>query len=232
MTRPQKITPMYKIFESRRQFPRLIMNIPAVVTGSGGKRFKVILYDLSPDGAQIRYLIQDGVNLFPGTNISIKNITSLKCILQFKLSYKGVIQKIKVIAYPVYIRSIDDKTSASGMLFDRKDAAENKKINDFLFHQVETTFYEFENLKMDKPKMKSTEKTKEGVKKPDLIEDKLPSSPKTTKEIRENDYSINDLQSLKHELAQIIGSLKVIQETTRHIDERIYVLEQKLSRRT
>jgi len=231
MARTQKTTPVHKSFESRRKFPRLIMNIPAIVTGAGGKRFKATLYDLSPDGAQIRYLIKDGINLFPDKNTSVKDIKALQCILQFKLSYEDRILQIKINARPVYLRSISEDTLAAGILFE-EDQAENQVIKDFLLSQLEASFTELNKLKTNTTETKARKQTTKSRKEPDPPEKKILLSLNPEEKITDTDYSRNDLQSLKHDLAQITGSLKVIQETTRHIDERIYVLEQMLHRRS
>jgi hypothetical protein len=63
------------------------------------------------------------------------------------------------------------------------------------------------------------------------------SSAVTERELLEekHSHSINkgsDLEYIKAELTRMNALMKVIQETTRHIDERIYILESKLDRKS
>ena len=217
MESTQKELPEFKIFEKRRKFPRSMMNIPLIVTGAPRERFEVTLYDLSPDGAQIRYPIENGIYLFLSKNTPIKDIKSLKCILQFNLPYKDMALKVKINAHPVYLRSISEDTLAVGMLFADDEMAENKKVSDFLFYQLELSFWDLEM------QQESTTKTKS-----DHHEKKTHPSFDPEELISNTGRTRTDMELLKQELTRIMDSLEVIQETTRHNDERIYILEQKL----
>jgi len=228
MESPQNKLPEDKIFEKRRKFPRSMMNIPLTVTGAPGERFEATLYDLSPDGAQIRYPIENGIHLFLSKNTPIKDIKSLKCILQFNLPYKDMALKVKINAHPVYLRSISEDTLAVGMLFADDEMAENKKVSDFLFYQLELSFWDLEMQQESTTKTKPVKKIKRNKTKSDHHEKKTHPSFDPEELISNTGRTRTDMELLKQELTRIMDSLEVIQETTRHNDERIYILEQKL----
>lgn len=232
MTDVSKTTPLYKLFENRREFPRLVMNIPAIITGQDGSPIKSTLYDLSPGGTQMRYLIADGMNLFPvkelsNKNLSDKEVKSLKCLLQFRLQLRDRIRMINIHAYLVHLRPVDKETLAAGMIFDMDDRAEKQLIKEFLYLQLEKSFTPDVFLTT-----KTAEKTMEN--RPEAEPSKaeiISTSGAVADKTKEPGYSKTEMAYLKQELIRIQSSLKVIQETTRHIDERIYQLEQLLARK-
>jgi len=226
----------YQLFERRRGFPRLIMEIPAKVTGHDGNNIDAILFDLSPDGAQIRYPVAEGKNLFSGRDsTSGKNSRKLNCLLQFRLESPGEQHTVKIHARSVYLRPVDKKMLANGLFFDQDDHDEKKKIRDYLYIQLEESFAELEKEHLQKSRI-----APEAVKKPlpetnrqDKAEEernKKNTASKPAENLQETTSARSDMEYLKQEMVRIQSSLKVIQETTRHIDEKLALLEQKITR--
>jgi hypothetical protein len=224
-------------FENRRKFPRLKMNMPVIITSANGEKIKGLLLDISPDGAQIRYDSKDGIRIFQQEELTGKDKKAFKCTLQFDLAYSKSITHVGIDAYPVYLRPITNDTLAAGMLFAEDVLAENKKITDFLFYQLQVSFAEIEYTKQDKiENIKEPEATAQRT----VVEYKKQSNnPGEDKIItRELDELILQMNSPKEHLEpfrqllfRILSSLKTIQEIARHIEERIQILEHKISRR-
>ena len=137
MTPQTKIESMFEIFEKRRNYPRLQLDLPVTITGTSGNSFTGTICDLSPDAVQLRYPVKDGLNLFPGKNTRIKDLKSLKCVLQFELVYGETAVQVVLEAYPIYLRAGNENTMSAGMYFSKKNAAtETKKVNNFLFARL------------------------------------------------------------------------------------------------
>lgn len=229
MAHDKETAPMYKVFEDRRNYPRLKMGIPAKATGPGGQTIDVTLYDLSPESAQIRFPIAGGSDLFLNKTTPIEEIKSLLFSICFKLNYKNITSEIELNAHPVYLRTVDDKTMSSGILFIENKWEEMKKVSDYLFYQLESSFSDVELLKKFKreesagqpssQKTDANEKEKHGP-----VEEPITPVPGKSK-------TESDIEFLKAEMVRISASLKVIQELAKHIDEKVLLLEHKLSRR-
>ena len=141
MERAKKSTSAFKLFENRRKYPRLkLSNQPVKVTGAGGKILKATLHDISPDGAQLRYLISEGLNLFVDDQTNVTEKKPVKCLLEFPLAFMGEKINVKLQAKPVYIRPISQRVMAAGVIFVENDLSELKKVSDFLFMQLELSY--------------------------------------------------------------------------------------------
>lgn len=232
MAQDKDLTPGYKVFEDRRNYPRLKINIPAEVTGSSGQTVAVTLYDLSPESAQIRFPIAGGTNLFPSKTAPIEEIKSLWFAVSFELSYKGNTYKIKLNAHPVYLRTVDDKIMSSGILFIENKWEEMKKVSDYLFYQLESAFSDTELLK----KFKRGEAAEQQVPEKAAVATPAEDTAATVQEVQEEHTdktkAESDIEFLKTEMMRIAASLKTIQEITKHIDEKVLILEHKISKKS
>ena len=92
---------------------------------------------------------------------------------------------------PVYLRSISEDTLAVGMLFADDEMAENKKVSDFLFYQLELSFWDLEM------QQESTTKTKS-----DHHEKKTHPSFDPEELISNTGRTRTDMELLKQELAR------------------------------
>lgn len=234
-TRQKSLTAI-EAFENRRRFPRLKMNLPAMIIGPDGKKFKGLLHDISPDGTQVRFSVKNKFIVKEDNKSPVEKIKSMKCVLLFDLTYSGNIFHIRLAAYPVYLSQIDEKTMAAGMIFSEDNLSENKKISDFLFYQFALSFMDTEHQEEIKPdkKLTSTAKAKITEVKNMLANTdegkEKPLHPELNELLLNIDYSKTDLELLKVLLFRVLGSLQTIQEMVRHIDERIRALEHKISR--
>lgn len=231
-----------EVFENRRKFPRLKMNLPVMIIGPDGKKFKGLLYDISPDGAQVRFSAKDEIIAKSKKQSHVEKIKSMKCVLVFDLAYSENISRVKLDAYPLYSSHIDDKSISAGMVFSEADLAENKKISDFLFYQLALAFIDVDNpeetktstRKDDESKKTKVEEKQQNVKRTSIeitgVNEKL-LSPELNELILNIDHSKADFETFKVLLYRVMNSLQVIQETTRHVDERIRIIEHKLSRK-
>ena len=233
MTSRTKTESMYEIFEKRRNFPRLQLNLPVTITGSSGNSFAGTIYDLSPDAVQLRYAVKDGLNLFPDKNTRIKDIKSLKCLLQFELVHGESALQVMLEAYPIYLRAENENTLLAGMYFNNKNApTETKKVNDFLLYKLETSYSELEYLK-DKISGAATKKEDTAILSPvkpeaGEMEKNLPSELENLVSATRN--ASPDLEQLKHLLIHVLSSLKVIIELTRNTNERIHIIEHRITK--
>ena len=234
MSAGNELTPVYKVFEDRRNYPRLKMNIQAQATGPGGQVLDVLLYDLSPESAQIRFPISSGTNLFLNKNTPIEELKSLMLSISFELNYKNISTSIVLNAHPVYLRTVDEKMMASGILFIENGWEEMKKVSDYLFYQLESSFSDIEILKKFKREGEPVEtRPSEPVKQNNNAQAKTDEDPAKVEPVDPpvRNKATTDIEYLKAEMARMAASLKTIQETTRHIDEQIALLEHKLNRR-
>jgi hypothetical protein len=225
----------FEDFENRRRFPRLNMNLAVTVSGPGGGKFKGVIHDMSPDGVQIRYEISEGMKIYPDKESSAKELHAMGSTLQFDLAYSKTVAHVRIDAHPAYLRSMDNATLACGMFFREDKLAENKKISDFLFHQLQLSYADIDQKKHEpqeqglgtgiRQTIIQTQKQADGPAPELLISDELEQL------ILQVDYPKAQLEPLKDIMYRVLTSLKVIQEITRHIDERINLIEHKISRR-
>lgn len=230
MEQPGKILPKFDAFDNRRKFPRLKKNLPVTITGSNGEKFNGVLHDISPDGIQVRFAVSDGTRLFPDKQTTVEDAKALKCNLQFDLAYKESVSHISINAYPVYLRPVSKNILAAGMFFSDETLSENKKISDYLFYQLRDSYTDKEYVEMDHVKT-GKETVVESKKQSTETEDEKILPDDLAELILQVEYPKANLELFKQLLYRVLTSLKVIQETTRHIDERIHIIEHKLSRK-
>lgn len=212
------------------------MNLPVSVTGPGGKKFKGVIYDISPDGVQLRFAISEGEKLYPDGGTHEDDMQAMQSTLRFDLAYRKTVDHVVINAHPAYFRALDDDARATGMFFGEENLAENKKISDFLFYQLQLSYADIEQKKIDQ--REDEEAADPGIKQT-IIETRVhtdgPLPEKFISEELENlilqlDYPKEHLEPLKEIMYRVMTNLKVIQELTRHIDERINLIEHKISR--
>ena len=214
------------------------MKLPVIITGSGGNMFKGTLCDISPDSAQIQYHVRDGINLFSKKEKDVKDIKSLKCMLQFDLAYSKTVSHVNILALPVYLKTVYKDTLAAGMVFSQEDSVEIHKIVDFLQYQLEKSFSDFEQQNKNKteedkgPVVKKTARSMKNRNNPDYSQADIIIPVELEELILTSNYSKKDLEFFKQFLIHIMSSLKVIMELTRHINEKINQIEHKLTRKT
>ena len=235
--RKQQDQPLaFEDFENRRRFPRLRMNLPVTVTGPDGTKFKAVIYDMSPDGVQIRHDVNVGREMFQEKESSTEDLLKSHSLLQFDLAYSKTVDHVRIKSRCAYLRPIDDDTLASGLFFSEENLEENKKISDFLFYQLQLSYADLEQKKTDL--QENNVDAGPGIRQT-IIETRVQSdAPIPEKFISDEledlilqlEYPKEHLEPLKDIMYRVMASLKVIQELTRHIDERINLIEHKISR--
>lgn len=232
---PNKLA-TYENFENRRRFPRLDMNLSVTVIAPNREKFRGVIYDISPDGVQMRYDDSASAKLLHGKDPTEQTLRSMSTTLHFDLAFSKTVDHVKIEATPAYLRSIDDDTIACGMFFSEANLTENKKISDFIFHQLQVAYADMD-LKKNDPQI-TDEGTRPTIHQTVIQTTKQSDDAPTDKFISDEleelilqmDYPKEQLDPLKDIMNRILSNLKVIQEITRHIDERINLIEQKISR--
>lgn len=240
MERSKRTTSAFRLFENRRKYPRVrVNNLPVKVTGAGGKILKATLHDISPDGAQIRYMISEGLNLFLSENARVEEIKSVKCVLEFVLAYRGEKVAIKLQARPVYIRTVSQRVMTAGLMFMDNDLPELKKVSDYLFHHLEQSYASIEsggevNLQTGKisgPTSTAPPVLKESVPKPAGSEPRQEQETQGSPSPPEKPPIPIDLDSLHNEVRRLASSQKILLETIRRLDDRMLKIEQFLTKK-
>lgn len=224
-------------FENRRIYPRLKMHLPVTITSTTGEKLKAYIYNLSPDGIQIRYTVNDKIDMFQELISHDENTKSGKCNLKFDLGFTNSIAHVDIDAYPVYSTPVGENEMACGMFFSEKKLSENKKISNFLFYQLQSSFAELEYLKEENDdegneQLITARRTViENTQKSNNIGDVKGIGNELNELILQIGGSNVQLEPIKQILFHILSSLKANLEVSRHIDERINHLEHRLSRR-
>lgn len=241
MERTKKTTSAFRLFENRRKYPRIrVNNLPVKVTGAGGKILKATLHDISPDGAQIRYMISEGLNLFLSENARVEEIKSVKCTLEFVLGSREEKVSVKLTARPVYIRTVSQRVMTAGMMFTDNDLSELKKVSDYLFHQIEKSYSGMEGVIEAEPQegqnAKPTDsdppvlKEKESV--PEAANDERGKERESQPEQPVTQPPKIDLESLHKEVRRLASNQKILLETIRRFDDRMLKIEEILTKKS
>ena len=212
------------------------MNLSVTVIAPNREKFRGVIYDISPDGVQMRYDDSASAKLLHGKDPTEQTLRSMSTTLHFDLAFSKTVDHVKIEATPAYLRSIDDDTIACGMFFSEANLTENKKISDFIFHQLQVAYADMD-LKKNDPQI-TDEETRPTIHQTVIQTTKQSDDAPTDKFISDEleelilqmDYPKEQLDPLKDIMNRILSNLKVIQEITRHIDERINLIEQKISR--
>lgn len=212
------------------------MNLSVTVNAQNRGKFRGVISDISPDGVQMRYDTSETAKLMPGEQAGESELRSIRTTLHFDLAYSKTVAHVKIDAQPVYLRSIDDDTMTCGMFFSEANLTENKKISDFLFYQLQVSYADMELKKNDlqgivrepaapihQTVIQTTKQSGNSFSE-SLISDELEEL------VLQLDYPKEQLDPLKDILNRVLNTLRVIQEITRHIDERINQIEHKITK--
>lgn len=231
MEKSRENRPLIESFENRRHYPRLNLDLPVAITNSGGEILNADIYNISPDGIQIRYKVNDGVDIFRDLTSSEEDFSIVNCNLEFDLEYPDKVDHIKIDAFPLYIDPVDNEEMACGMLFSDKELPENKKISDFLFFQLQASFAELEYAteNSDQPVISARSTVVEGPGTSSISEEIKGISQELDELILLMDNSNTDTEPMRQILLQLLNRLRSNQETLRLIDERISRIQKDLT---
>lgn len=93
-------------------------------------------FNISPDGAQIKYSKDVADKLF-NRSISVQEARSLTFGLKFSLPVGGSDRAIDIAAKPVYQHRLDSGEYTMGLLFDDANEVMKERINSYLFYHLE-----------------------------------------------------------------------------------------------
>jgi hypothetical protein len=236
MEKTTEIQARLEQFENRRRFPRLKMQLPVAVTGPDGRKIKGSIRNISPGGAQISYAPTKGKIILQPDASALDTAKSGLYTLNFDLSYEDAVARVRIGAYPVYTQSAKEDEQVCGMIFSEKKLSENKKISDFLFYQLQVSFTDLEYAKDVDPEAEDEaedliERTLVERARMDDASDKVAGiSEELNALIVQLGHPSTHLDAIKQLLINILSILKANQEISRHINERIHHILQKLSK--
>ena len=127
-------------YEERRKYPRLKINLPARVSRHQGKQVDAMIYDLSPDGIQVRCTKQTAGLVHPvDSNIDMGNKPVV--VVAFSIPHhkgeKEIIARCKICHMILLDQNSAVEEVAFGMKFTRfKDNCE-KYISQYFIQEME-----------------------------------------------------------------------------------------------
>lgn len=132
-----KIPRIFEVFEKRREYPRLQMDLPLKIVCSNGIEADARFFDLSPDGAQVRYSRDAADRLFGLDMTTPRGFKPVTYKLSTRLIDGDFAEQIIIGFLPVYQLPIDNDTWSMGLLFNRGDKEMLGKINRFLLYELQ-----------------------------------------------------------------------------------------------
>ncbi len=199
--------------------------MPATLARPDGFETEVNFYNLSPDGAQIRYPKTVANKLFGDLKVD-REVKISSFILKFVLACDGVEEQVRINVTSVYQHKIDDDRYSMGLKFDESETEMITIINDYLARQLEPAAHEY-----------SADKLAGDVAIDHRVHDEREYSSRQqgdgdesavggTLEGQLNGADVRDIE-LKAELIRIQGSLKVLHELANEIKQRLIKLEKR-----
>jgi len=219
-----KIPRIYEVFEKRREYPRLKLDLPMQLISSNGVEADAMFFDLSPDGAQIRYSSVTAARLF-GQDMSAKALQSVGYKLKTTLHDGGFSEDIQIGFLPVYQHRINNDMYSMGILFNSTDKPMLAKINNFLLYELQP---EQADSGPGRESQNDTEATKKQI--DHILATRLNQTLNTaTHPARENVMSPGSgLDQLRQELQLMSYTLQTLHETLTEIKQRLTEIERKL----
>ena len=204
--------------ETRREYPRLKTNIPAMASSKTGVNFPAIIRDLSPDGAQITYQGNKDTLLYD-KRADLAVLKKLRVSLKFKLPYAEN-ETVEIHTKPIHHHHLGDKVYVVGLVFDELDIEPKNKIMEYLTYETEP---DFEDMKA------SYEIKNTGTSSHDKAEKALDHA---TRSNDDDKYAGNtDVNyDMKHELVKLNATLSSLISSVKTIEDKLDRLERKISK--
>jgi PilZ domain-containing protein len=129
----------YKQYEEQRKYPRLRLDVPVIILCVGQQLIEGRIYDISPDGLQIRCNREAALAINPGAKqISVQDKIMVNVI--FSLPSNTGNKQIKVISNVYYFtltQDGSDKDVAFGLQFKKFDGTGDRYVENFIMHALE-----------------------------------------------------------------------------------------------
>ncbi len=126
-------------YEEQRKYPRLRLDVPVIILCVGQQLIEGHIYDISPDGLQIRCSREAALAINPGAKqITVQDKIMVNVI--FSLPSNTGNDQIKVISNVYYFTLTHDGSNedvAFGLKFKKFDETGGKYVENFIMHALE-----------------------------------------------------------------------------------------------
>jgi hypothetical protein len=123
------------VYEEKRGYPRVVVDSLAEIHKGNEYRLKVILYDISPDGVQLR-CNRETAHIIHPTGKFITSKTAQDVILNFSLPVDGKEKKVIAEARIYYFSIVGIDVVAFGAKFKQVEKSSERHINDFIMKSI------------------------------------------------------------------------------------------------
>lgn len=126
-------------YEEQRNYPRLVLDVPVIILCVGGQLVEGHVFDISPDGLQIRCSRKAALVINPAARpITVQDKIMVNVI--FSLPTKTGHKQIKVISQVYYFTLTQDgcdKDAAFGLKFKIFDGTSGRVVEQFIMNALE-----------------------------------------------------------------------------------------------
>ena len=126
-------------YEEQRKYPRLRLDVPVIILCVGQQLIEGHVYDISPDGIQIRCSREAALAINPGAKqITVQDKIMVNVI--FSLPSNTGNDQIKVISTVYYFTLTQDGSNedvAFGLKFKKFDGTSGRYVEQFIMHALE-----------------------------------------------------------------------------------------------
>ncbi|MFQ5658784.1 MAG: PilZ domain-containing protein [Gammaproteobacteria bacterium] len=109
---------LYEVFETRRKYPRIIIDVPVSIRKSKGVLVEAMAHDISIDGLQIRCNRDSAGTLHPSGKFIQEN-NGPKVEVSFPLSFDEGIETVEAVCQIYYLAVIPGDEIAFGLAFKK-----------------------------------------------------------------------------------------------------------------
>ena len=131
----KKIINLYDMYEEKREYPRVKVNTLAIVEKKDEYEAHAILYDISPDGVQLRCNRKNAHIIHP-TGKFMSETSAPEVTLKFSLVIDGKDKDIIVRAQLYYFSIIEMDAVAFGARFIKFEKFSERHVDEFIMKSV------------------------------------------------------------------------------------------------
>ena len=132
-----------ELFEEKRKYPRIIINAPAQIQYAEGKSVNIHIYDISPEGLQVR-CDDETAELLRPSNKPVHKDKKAPVKITFSLLYNNKEREIDVSCHILYITVPENVVGvehnvALGLKFIRFQGEGKKITGRFIYNEMKPT---------------------------------------------------------------------------------------------
>lgn len=131
MPNNKKTINLYDMYEEKRDYPRIRVNALTEIHKQDEYQLNAILYDISPDGVQLRCNRKTAHTIHPDGKF-ITEKTAPKVTLKFSLPIKGKEKEVTVQAKLYYFSIIEIDVVVFGAKFIQFEKFSSRHVDDFI----------------------------------------------------------------------------------------------------